>query len=118
MNRLHVGLPKKIELPKRDYLFIDDEATTISRSTVFDPVKHRFNPKSMIVARINRAELGDFDALVLGLFLMSHFKGQLVVPDLGFYGRDAHVSLVRQNRLIAGVSFSMSCRRSCGRQYF
>jgi hypothetical protein len=56
-----------------------------------------------VLARINRAELGEFDALVLGLLLMSHFKGQIIVPDLGFYGRDAHVSLVRERRLIAGV---------------
>jgi hypothetical protein len=58
------------------------------------------------MARINRAELGDFDALVLGLLLMGHFKGQLVVPDLGFYGRDAHVSLVREERLIGGVNLA------------
>ena len=64
-----------------------------------------FNPRSVILARINRAELGDFDTLVLGLFLMSHFKGQVVVPDFGFYGRDCHVSLIRENRLIAGVNF-------------
>lgn len=36
---------------------------------------------------------------------MAYHKGQLIVPDLGFYGRDAHVSLIRENRLIAGVRF-------------
>jgi hypothetical protein len=41
-----------------------------------------------IFARLNRAELGDFDARVLGPFLMANFKGQIVVEDLGFYGRD------------------------------
>lgn len=56
------------------------------------------------MARLNRAELGDFDALVLGLFLMAHFKGQLVAPDFGFYGREGHVSLIREGRLIAGVN--------------
>jgi hypothetical protein len=35
---------------------------------------------------------------------MSHFKGQIVVPDFGFYGRDAHVGLIREERLIAGVN--------------
>jgi hypothetical protein len=63
-----------------------------------------FNPNSVILARLNRAELGEFDALVLGLFLMAHFKGQIVVPDFGFYGREAHVSLIREGRLIAGVN--------------
>jgi hypothetical protein len=56
------------------------------------------------MVRTNRAELGDFDALVLGLLLMAQFKGQIVVPDFGFYGRDLHASLIRQNRLIAGVN--------------
>jgi hypothetical protein len=63
-----------------------------------------FNPRSVIQARINRAELGEFDALVLGLFLIGYYKGQVVVPDFGFYGRDAHASLIRENRLIAGVN--------------
>ncbi len=64
-----------------------------------------FNPNSLILARINRAELGDFDALVLGLFLIEQFKGQVVVPDFGFYGRETHVSLIRETRLVAGVNF-------------
>src|SRR6185437_14087279 len=64
-----------------------------------------FNPRSVILARLNRAELGEFDALVLGLLLIAHYKGQLVIPDFGFYGRDAHVSLIREGRLIAGVNF-------------
>jgi hypothetical protein len=42
---------------------------------------------------------------VLGLFLMAYYKGRPVVPDLGFYGRDAHVRLIREGRLIAGVNF-------------
>jgi hypothetical protein len=63
------------------------------------------SPVSKIMARIDRAELGDFDALVLGLLLMAHFKGQVIVQDLGFYGRDCHVALIREERLIAGVNF-------------
>jgi hypothetical protein len=43
-----------------------------------------FNPRSVILARINRVELGKFDALVLGLFLISHFRGEIMVPDFGF----------------------------------
>jgi hypothetical protein len=42
---------------------------------------------------------------VLGLLLMSHAKGQVVVPDFGFYGRDIHSRLIREDRLIAGVNF-------------
>ena len=76
----------------------------VLRRVLCNPTNFSFNPRSTILARVNRAELGDFDALVLGLFLMSHYKGQLVVPDFGFYGREAHVRLIRENRLIAGVN--------------
>ena len=70
-----------------------------------DDNRFSFGLKTPILARINRAELGDFDALVLGLLLMAHFEGQIIVPDFGFYGRDCHVSLIREKRLIAGVNF-------------
>ncbi|MCW3055731.1 MAG: hypothetical protein JWN14_4901, partial [Chthonomonadales bacterium] len=57
-----------------------------------------------VFARVNRAELGEFDALVLGLFLIAQFPGQVIIPDFGFYGREAHISLIREGRLIAGVN--------------
>lgn len=83
---------------------VDDVLFSPTLRQVFcNPTNFSFKQGSAIFARINRAELGEFDAMVLGLLLMSHFKGQLVVPDLGFYGRDIHVGLVRQERLIAGV---------------
>lgn len=69
------------------------------------PTNFSFKAGSTILARVNRAELGDFDALAIGLFLIGHYQGQIVVPDLGFYGREAHVSLIRENRLIGGVRF-------------
>jgi len=91
----------------------DEEVGAMIDDILMSPVLKRvfcgkpnfsFEPRSMIVARLNRAELGDFDALVLALLLMAHYKGQVVVPDFGFYGREAHVSLIRENRLIAGVN--------------
>lgn len=36
---------------------------------------------------------------------MARFQGQLVVSDFGFYGRDSHVSYIRESRLVAGVNF-------------
>lgn len=77
----------------------------VLKNVLCKPTNFSFAPNSLILARINRAELGDFDALVLGLFLIGHFKGQIVIPDFGFYGRDAHVSLIREERLIAGINF-------------
>jgi hypothetical protein len=79
-------------------------ASPVLRRVLCNPTNFSFNERSVIQARINRVELGDFDALVLGLFLMSHYKGQLVVPDFGFYGRDIHTRLIRENRMMAGVS--------------
>jgi len=76
----------------------------VLRRVLCNPTNFSFNPRSVVLARVNRAELGDFDALVLGLLLMAHFKGQVVVPDFGFYGRELHVRLIRENRLIAGIN--------------
>jgi hypothetical protein len=84
---------------------IDDILTSpVLRDVLCRSTNFSFNPRSTILARLNRAELGEFDALVLGLLLMSHFRGQVIVPDFGFYGREAHVSLIREERLIAGVN--------------
>jgi hypothetical protein len=33
---------------------------------------------------------------------MAHFKGQIVVPDFGFYGRELHQAYIREGRLISG----------------
>lgn len=77
----------------------------VLKRVLCDPTNFSFSPNSFILARLNRAELGDFDALILGLFLIGHFKGQLIVPDGGFYLRDTHLSLIRETRLIAGVNF-------------
>jgi len=76
----------------------------VLRRILCNPTNFSFNPNSLILVRLNRAELGDFDALVLCLLLMSHFQGQIIIPDFGFYGRLAHISLIRQDRLIAGVN--------------
>jgi hypothetical protein len=58
-----------------------------------------------LLARINRAEIGEFDALAVGLFLITQWKATVVIPDLGFYGRDMHTSLLREDRLIGGIRF-------------
>jgi hypothetical protein len=65
------------------------------------------NPPSSIVARIDRAKLGDYDAFILASLLISQFKGQIIIPDFGFYARPFHTSLIRENPLIAGV-FTLS----------
>jgi hypothetical protein len=102
-----------LEAKRLDKVEGDEEVSAMIDDMLVSPVlKHvlcgkpnfSFSPRSMIVARLERAELGEFDALVLGLVLMAHFKGQVIVPDFGFYGREAHISLVREDRLVAGVN--------------
>lgn len=63
-----------------------------------------FSFKGSIVAKIDRALLGDVDSFILASFLIGQFKGQVIVPDFGFYGRDFYSSLFRQNRLTVGVN--------------
>jgi hypothetical protein len=88
------------------------EALNSIDDILLSPVLHRvlcnpsnFSFKGMVVARLNRASVGDFDAFLLASLLMGQVEGQLIVPDFGFYGRDYHTSLIRQDRLTAGIHF-------------
>jgi hypothetical protein len=66
------------------------------------------------VAKLDRAQLGDFDAFVLASLLIGQHEGQIVVPDFGFYGRPLHMSLIRQRRLTAGVNALSELKKSDG----
>jgi hypothetical protein len=79
-------------------------ASPVLRGVFCEGRRFTFNPKSANLVRINRAKLGRFDALVLGLLLIAQFKGQLVLPKFGFYGRDAHMNLIEEDRLVAGIN--------------
>lgn len=74
----------------------------VLRSVLCGPTN--FSLRGIVLARLDRAVLGDFDAFVVASLLISQFKGQVIIPDFGFYGREHHVALVRQGRLIAGVN--------------
>jgi hypothetical protein len=78
--------------------------TSLRRRVLCTPSDFSFNPKFKIAVRLNRAELKERTCLILGLLLMSYYKGLFIIPDFGFYGRDIHTSLIRENRLIAGVN--------------
>lgn len=58
-----------------------------------------------VVLRLDRAMIGDFDAFVLACLAIQQFKGQIIVPDGGFYIKDIHMSLIRQNRLTVGLQY-------------
>jgi hypothetical protein len=94
------GVKEEVEGMIGELLFTD-----VMRGVLCSENDFGFTGKNTkVFARLNRAELGEYDALILGLFLMAQFKGQIVLPDGGFYLREAHVSLIRENRLIAGVN--------------
>lgn len=101
---------RRLDLIKSDSDEVNDMIgdllmSPVLRKVLCNSTNFAFSARSSILAKIDRAVLGDFDALVLGLVLINHFQGQIVIPDLGFYGRDAHISLIREKRLIAGVNF-------------
>jgi hypothetical protein len=80
---------------------------TLLLSPVLKRVLTRRTNKSLkgtVLARLNRAELGDFDCFVLANLLISQYRGQVVIPDFGFYAHAGHTALMRQNRLVAGVN--------------
>jgi hypothetical protein len=64
-----------------------------------------FSFQKSIVVKLDRAEIGDFDAFLLASFLIEQFKGEVIIPDGGFYLRDFYSTLIRQNRLIASATF-------------
>lgn len=74
----------------------------VLRSVLCSPTN--LSLRGVVIARLDRAVLGDFDAFVLASLLISQFKGQVIVPDFGFYGREHHIALIRQERLVAGVN--------------
>jgi hypothetical protein len=74
----------------------------VLKSVLTRPTNMSF--KKTIVARLDRAVLGDFDCFVLASLMTSLYPGPVVIPDLGFYGCAIHRALLRQDRLIAGIN--------------
>lgn len=110
-----IGLAEALVLVDRfDKVKGDDEISLMMRGLLFSPTRRRvlcekpnftFSPDAKIQARVNRKELGEKSARVIGLLLLSIYPGQCIVPDFSFYGRDIHSKLIREERLIAGVSY-------------
>lgn len=91
----------------KDTMDAYQKVQTLLLSPVLERVLNRptnMSFKGTIIARLDRALLGDFDSYVLANLLISQFDGTVIVPDFGFYAAPFHTSLIRQGRLIAGVS--------------
>lgn len=99
------------QLPKVDHPGYEDAKDTVADLLLSPVLKRIFTGKpnftfdGSIVARLNRAELGEQDAYLLGQLLIRQFKGQIIVLDAGFYLSDSHVSLLRENRLMCSVNY-------------
>ena len=63
-----------------------------------------FSMRGIVIARLDRAMMDDFDCFVLGNLLISAYPGPVVIPDFGFYAIPHHIQLIRQNRLVAGLN--------------
>lgn len=103
-------LHQLIEEPdKKDAARVDayQKIATLMLSPVLSAVLCKptnFSLKGIVLAKLDRAKLGDFDAFVLANLLISQFQGTIILPDGGFYLRDHHISLIRQERLVAGLT--------------
>lgn len=102
--------PKSLEtlIPNRkEYADAYQKIQTLLLSPVLNRVLTKatnFPLTGILLTRLNRAELGDFDCFVLANLLIANYKGHIVVPDFDFYACPFHTSLIRQNRLTAGVT--------------
>lgn len=112
----YVVLQALLLKPKRLATLIEDTKETQDayqkiQTLLLSPVLNRvltnptnFSFKGTIVAKLDRAELGDFDAYVLANLLISQYKGRVVLPDFGFYQCPFHRQLLRQGRLHVGIN--------------
>jgi hypothetical protein len=101
-------IPRPDKKDSTGHIWAYGKVQRILRSPILKTVLCRkpnfnLNRNSVILAKLDKSGIGRFDCLVLGLFLMAEFMGQIVVPDFGFYGRPLHTDLIEQGRLIAGV---------------
>jgi hypothetical protein len=88
------------------------EALRSVRAMLFFPTLRKilctgrqFDFSGSVVARIDRAALGDKQALMLGLLLIGQHKGHIILDDAGFYLRPLHTTLIQQERLLAHVRY-------------
>ncbi len=121
LTRMLLEATRLDKLPTIDNEGYEDAQATID-DLLLSPVlrqvlcgKPNFDPaKGSVVARIDRAKLGDFDAFMLGTLAIGQAQGQVIVPDFGFYGRPSHVSLIRQNRIVTGLNYLSEVPRPLG----
>jgi hypothetical protein len=111
----------KFPVPKTD---AQKEVKDILNDIFLSPVLERvllgepnfslYSFDGIAIARLDRAALGDFDAFILGNFLIEQYRGPIVIPAFDFYAIPSHIQLVRQRRLTAGLDFLSDLDRRDG----
>lgn len=106
---------KRLDKFPHGVLPAEQEAAGMIDEVLFSPVVRSvicgsqknffFDTKKVIIARLSRAELGDFDCKVIAALLIGQFKGQVLVPDFGFYKNDLYLNLIQENRLTVGLNY-------------
>lgn len=101
-------LPRKLPGVKQDDVI---EAHAAIDDLLLSPILTRvltapinFSPDGVLLAKLDPAELGELDCFILGNLLVNLYKGQVVVSDFELYQTRLYRNLIRQNRLIAGIS--------------
>jgi hypothetical protein len=99
-------IPKPDKKSTPGHIWAYNRIRRILRSPVLNRVlssgvhnKFAFRDDAVVVARINPAELTSFDARALIYFLITVYKGQLVIADFR-YAHDMHVDLLLEDRLV------------------
>lgn len=103
-------IPEPDNKASKGHIWAYQKIQRLLRSPVLNSVlcnpshtKFSFNPRSVVVVRIDRAELRSFVAEALVFFLIRQFQGQIVIPSFAPYARAYHRDLLSQRRLIAGI---------------
>jgi hypothetical protein len=78
----------------------------VLRSFLCNPRQHtNFSRDGTLLVRLDRSIFADFDCFVIANLLISNYRGQVVIPDYGFYACPFHSLLIREKRLSVGVNF-------------
>jgi hypothetical protein len=112
LAKLLSAQPERLDLMQFDTSDAQQEAKGMIDDLLLSPALKNFlcSPTNLsldgiLLVRLDRTTLDEDDCFIIGNLLISRYQRQIVVPDFGFYGRPFHASLIRQDRLIAGVNF-------------
>ena len=109
LTRMFLEASRLDKLPAIKHSGYDDAKETVD-DLLLSPIARRvlcnptnFSFKGVVLARLNRAELGDYLCKLFSVLLIGQVKRHVIVLDGGYHLRDFHTSLVWQERLTVGL---------------